>query len=249
MKCSFCLLCVSVALFLPLPAMSICQVPQPRLVRAEYFASPLVIEGTLTRTSDDESEKDKNAHPDLPPPAYIYSLRVNRVLRGKAAGIILIYEANDSGRATFDWVPGREYLLFLSKSSERKGDWALDGCGNSGSLVDAKTALSEIATIKTARGGGIIQGVVRGSEQLPFAPVPGLHVEAQGTTGRYSATTNEVGEFQIDVPVGQYTVRVVGGGRFFDKAVFGYEDPSRIQIEPGGCAQVELAEIERPPSR
>jgi hypothetical protein len=117
-------------------------------------------------------------YPDLPPAAYVYSLRVNRILRGKAARTILIYETNDSGRATFGWVPGREYLLFLFESSERKGDWALDGCGNSGPLDKARTALSEITTIKTARGGGVIHGVLGGSEQLPFATVAMMREEA-----------------------------------------------------------------------
>jgi hypothetical protein len=76
-----------------------------------------------------------------------------------------------------------------------------------------------------------------------------VRVEAQGTTGRYSATANEKGEFQMDVPSGKYIVRVVDTGLFFDKALFSYEDPSKIQIEPGGCAQVEFAKVARPPAR
>jgi len=59
--------------------------------------------------------------------------------------------------------------------------------------------LSGIAALKAARGG-LIQGVARGSEQVPETIIPGVHVEAQGTTGRYTATTNKEGEFQIKVP-------------------------------------------------
>jgi hypothetical protein len=110
-------------------------------------------------------------------------------------------------------------------------------------------ALPEIATIKAARGGGVIHGVVRGSEQLPATTISGVRVEAQGPTTRYAATTNEKGEFQINVPAGRYVVRASKNGIAFGTADFSYEDPRRVRIEPGGCAQVELAEIERPPSR
>src|SRR6266849_3157429 len=191
MRCCPCLLCVAAALLLPLPAMSICSVPQPRLVCAEYFASQLVVEATLVQTSELRDES-----------AYVYTIRVNRALRGKIAGTIRVHEGNDSGRATFDWVPGREYLLFLSYARNEKS-WELDGCGNSGPLSGADMALSEIAAIKAARGGGVIHGVVRGSEQVPATTIPGVRVEAQGTTGRYASTTNEKGEFQINVPAGR----------------------------------------------
>ena len=222
--------------------MSICSAPQPRLVCAEYFHSQLVVEATLVQTSELHDKDDPQGIS-----AYAYTLRVNRALRGKMAGTIRVNESNDSGRATFDWVSGREYLLFLFYAQDEKS-WKLDGCGNSGPLSKAKMALSEIAAIKAARGGGVIQGVARDSEELPYTAMPGVHVEAQGTTGPYLATTNQKGEFQMDVPAGKYIVRVVDRGLFFDKARFSYEDPSKIQIEPGGCAQVEFAKAERPPA-
>jgi hypothetical protein len=247
MKCCLRVLFLAVVPLLPLPVMAFCNVPQPRLVCSEYFASRVVVEATLVRTSDDESEMDKKANPDLPPAAYIYSLRVNRVHRGKAARTIFVYEANDSGRATFDWVPGREYLLFLFESSERKGAWALDGCGNSGPISEAKMALSEIALIQAARGGGVIHGVV--SEQALSTPIAGVHVEAQGAAGRYTATTNQKGEFQLNVPAGRYVVLATKAGVTFGTADISYEDPRKIQIEPGGCAQVQFARAERPPSQ
>jgi len=167
------------------------------------------------------------------------------VLRGKAGGNIHVYEANDSGRAGFDWVSERRYLLFLFFSAGEKA-WELDGCGNSNPLSEANLALSEIAAIQGSRGGGVIHGVVRGSEQEPATSIPNVRVEAQGTTGHFTATTNEKGEFQIIVPAGQYVVSASKDGKAFGKSDFSYEDPRKIQIEPGGCAQVELAEIGRP---
>ena len=243
MKCCLYLLCATIALILPQSAMSICGAPQPRLVCAEYFHSQLVVEATLVQSSKSRDKDDPEGVS-----ANVYSLRVNRELRGKIAGTIRVYEANDNSRATFEWVSGRQYLLFLFHSPDEES-WELDGCGNSGPLSEAKMALTEIATIKAARGGGVIHGVVRDSEELPLSVIPGLRIEAQGTTGRYSTTTNEKGEFQMDVPAGKYIVRVIDDGRFFDKALFSYEDPSKIQIDPGGCAQVELAKAARSPGR
>ena len=233
-------LCASIAFLLPVSATAICGAPQPRLVCAEYSASQLVVEATLVKTEQDAPEY---------PSFHVYTLSVNRTLRGKVAGNIRVYEGNDSGRASFDWVPGREYLLFLSYVANDHTSWELDGCGNSGPLSAAKITLSQIAAVKTARGGGVIHGQVRGSEALPATPIPGVRVEASGTTSRYSAMTNEKGEFEIKVPAGQYVVRATRSGMTFDKADFSYEDPRRVRIEPGGCAQIELAEIKRTSAR
>lgn len=224
---------------MPLPAMSFCNVPQPRLVCAEYFASQLVVEATLVQTRELHDIDDPEGIS-----AFVYTLRVKRVLRGTVAGTIRVHEGNDSGRATFDWVEGREYLLFLFQSAEQKGAWALDGCGNSGPLSKAAMALSEIAEIKKARGSGVIHGVV--SEQALSTPVAGVHVEAWGPMGRYAATTNEKGEFQINVPAGRYIVGAVESG--FNAADISYEHLRDIQIDPGGCAQVQLVRVESPPA-
>jgi carboxypeptidase family protein len=241
MRWCLCLLCVAVALLLPLPAMSFCSVPRPRLVCAEYFASQLVVEATLVQTGELHDKDDPEGIS-----AYVYTLRVNRALRGKITGTIRVYEGNDSGRATFGWVPGRDYLLFLFYAASEKS-WELDGCGNSCPLSEAGMALSEIAAIKAARGGGVIHGVL--SEQALSTPIPGVHVEARGATGRYVATTNEKGEFQLNVPAGRYIVRAAESGFSFDTADISYEDRRNIRIEPGRCAQVQLAKVERPPVR
>jgi hypothetical protein len=236
-------ICAATALVSAPPAKAFCQVPQPRLVCAEYFASQLVVESTLVRT---RSLHDKDDPEGIS--GYEYTLQINQILRGKIAGKIHVYEGNDSGRATFDWVSGRKYLLFLFFSTSDKA-WELDGCGNSGPLSEASSVLSEIAAIQAARGGGVIHGVVRGSEHVSATTIPGVRVEAQGTTGHYAATTNEKGEFQISVPVGQYVVSAYKNGTTFDTADFSYEDLRKVRIEPGGCAQVEFAEIEPSPAQ
>jgi len=143
MKSCLRLLFLPIALLLPIPSMAFCNRPQPRLVCAEYFASQLVVEATLIQT---DKLHDKNDPEGVS--ASVYILRVNQTLRGKIAGTIRVYEGNDSGRAPFDWLTGREYLLLLFYAASEKS-WELDGCGNSGPVSKAKMALSEITSIKS----------------------------------------------------------------------------------------------------
>ena len=133
--------------------------------------------------------------------------------------------------------------------SDVENAWELDSCGNSGPLSESAVVLAEIATIKKAHGSGAIHGVVRGSEGLPEAMISGAHIEAVGKNGRYPATTNENGKFEIKVPAGQYVVTASKSGITFGKAQFSYEDPQKVRIEPGGCAQVEFAEMDGSPGR
>jgi hypothetical protein len=217
-------------------AFAFCFVPQPRLTCAEYFASRLVVEATLVQTKIISDKGDP-----LGIEAHVYTLAVNKVMRGKAMGRIQVYEGNDSGRATFNWTRGKKYLLFLSYVPS-ENSWALDSCGNSGPLDTANAALSEIEAVNASHDGGVIYGVV--SQQALSAPIPGVRVEVKGENGEYVATTDEKGEFQMKVPAGRYSARASQNGISFSKADISYEDPGNIQIEPGGCAQVQFAQVE-----
>jgi len=211
--------------------MGFCNVPQPRLVCAEYFASEVVVEATLvkTRTIIDKDDPDGIQ-------AFAFSLRTDRVLRGQINGVFRVYEGNDSGRATFDWKVGQKYLLFLFYLSTEKS-WGLDGCGNSGPLNGATGVRKEIEAIqKGHHHGGVIHGLV--------SNVPGVRVEARGTHGVYKATVNTTGEFEIKVPAGRYMVRATQTGYAFSAADFSYENPNDLRVEPGGCVQVQLVASE-----
>jgi Carboxypeptidase regulatory-like domain len=148
-----------------------------------------------------------------------------------------VYEGNDSGRATFEWKEGQKYLLFLFYSAVDKS-WALDGCGNSEEFGGAKSVLEQIDAIQSHTDGGVIHGVVSG--HTISTPLAGVRVEARGTNGLYRATTNAKGEFEIKVPAGKYSVHASKTGFSFHTADLSYENPQGLQIEPGGCAQVQL---------
>jgi len=223
------LLCVATSCW------AVCLVPQPRLVCAEYFNSQVVVEATVlprTRTVQDKDDPQGIL-------AFIYTLRADRTFRGKITPTFRVYEANDSGRATFDWQPGRSYLLFLSYS---KGDdgWVLDGCGNSGPLKDARAALDQIRIIKSDHDGGLIEGFV--STEALSDMLPGVRVEVVGAGHRYATTTDAKGEFRVKVSPGRYSVHASLAGHSFEPAALTHENPKDLMVESRGCAQVQLVE-------
>jgi hypothetical protein len=220
------------ALLLAAPAKGLCNVPSPRLVCAEYFASKVVVEATLVKVRSVRAKDDPEGVL-----AYIYTLKANRLIRGQITEVFQVYEGNDSGRATFHWIAGRRYLLFLFYSAAERS-WALDGCGNSGAFDGAKPVLEQIDLIQTHNGAGIIHGVV--SDQALATPFPGVRVMTSGGDGFYKTTTNSEGEFEIKVPPGRYTVRAIKTGRSFHAADFSYENPQNLHIESGGCVQIQL---------
>jgi len=230
------LLATFLLLFAP-AAMGLCNDPRPRLVCAEYFASKVVVEGTLVKVRSIHEREDPEGVA-----AFVYSLNTNRVIRGHIEDVFRVYEGNDSGRATFGWKMGRKYLLFLFYSDSDKA-WELDGCGNSGPLSSANAVLEQIAAIQDRHSGGVIHGAIRARE--PDAPIFQVGVEARGTNGVYTTTTNAKGEFEVKVPSGQYAVRAIKAGFSFVTADFSYENPHKLQIEPGGCAQVQLVSVGR----
>jgi Carboxypeptidase regulatory-like domain len=219
------LLAILVLLFAS-PAMGLCGVPQPRLVCAEYFASKVVVEASLVKVKSSHDKDDPQGVA-----ASEYSLRAKQVIRGHIGPVFVVHEGNDSGRATFDWKTGREYLLFLSYSDSDKA-WELDGCGNSGPVSGARTILQQIAAIQASYDGGVIPGAI--SQQAVSAPISDVRVEARGANGHYTATTNSKGEFEIKVPAGRYAVRATKVGFSFATADFSYENPKTVQMEPGG---------------
>jgi len=225
------ILLISNLLFLS-EGLSVCSQPQPRLVCAEYFASDLVVEGSLVRTQPVYDKRERSYRV-----ANIYTVRVSHVFRGDNEENVSIYESNDSGRATFDWIPGTKYILFLFRPPNHKL-WELDGCGNSGPLRTAKAVLSELNTIDLQSRYGTIHGVV--SRGYLTYRLSGVRVQARGGMDRYPAKTDKNGEFQIRVPVGDYAIIPVDASLAFEPFELSYSDPRHLQIQSGSCVQVQI---------
>ena len=221
-------------------ASAVCNSPQPRLVCAEFFREQVVVIARLARIRYVDPKDAMDYH--------LYTMQTDRVLRGKIDVTFRIYEENSSGRASFDWKTAETYLLFLSYNKRDRG-WELDGCGNSGPLRKSTKTLSDIANIETTIGGDI-SGEVSSD--------PGLSVVVRGTGGTYKTISDRKGNFRVHVPAGVYSVRAVERGAYFVVDDFSYEQPDRVHIENGSCAQIQFNRVqpgehkqpsERPPGR
>ena len=231
---------LTLVLLLPGFVGGVCNVPQPRLVCAEYFASKAVVEATLIKVKAVRDLSDSEGVE-----AFVYTLRSNHVIRGNVTPVFRVYEGNDSGRATFAWKVGEKYVLFLFPSNEDKSAWSLDGCGNSGLLANAKLTLRQIRAIQAGRGAGVIHGIV--AEQTSEVSVSGLRIEVRGGHANYIGTTDATGHFELKVPPGKYTILPANNAVSLHTADFSYENPDNLQVQPGGCVQVQLVATGRTP--
>ncbi len=211
---------------------ALCDVPQPRLVCAEYFHSKAVVIARLAGVTTVKDDYDAVT-------GWYYSLTVEQRRRGEAPRLFRIYVANDSGRSKFDWKTGGSYLLFLLRQTDN-GAWVIDGCGNSGPTDSKQSALDQVDMIDQTSNRAKIQGAVGG---ISFAfPLAGVQVEAVGPGGVITAETNAAGEFEMRVTPGKYQVRAMSPGQTFVAADITYENPDEVVLENGGCAQVQFIE-------
>jgi hypothetical protein len=213
-------------------ARAVCSEPQPRSVCAEYSASKAVVEATLLRV---DNVLDRNA-PEAVIARY-FTLRVDRVFRGKVEKTVKMYESNDSGRASFDWKIGTKYILFLFDSREEKG-LSLGGCGNSSPAAKASSVSGQLDQLGHQGRSALISGMV--SVYNLSGPMPDIQVIARSGGALYKGLTDRKGRFKIEVPPGDYTVEPVQPPLSFQVFELSYEDPRHLTMQPGSCAQVQF---------
>ena len=207
---------------------ALCGHPTPRLVCAEYFHEQVVVTATLVRIRHFVPKDPDGDEYDL------FAMETTRVLRGKIPQHFRVIQEYNSGRAGIDWTLGESYLLFLFYSAEDKA-WSLDGCSNSDLLSKSGTVLQEIQRLQTHKGnGGTIQGLVWPGPNTTVL-VRGMHLNFKTTT-----QANQRGEFSVHVPAGFYTVWPVHQGKRFEVDFLSYQDPRKIEIVDGGCAQMQF---------
>lgn len=212
-------------------AWCVCQVPQPRLVCAEYSQSKAVVIAKLISATSDSKKY---------PSYFLYRLVVVKRLRGQVSQTFELYEGNDSGRPGFIWKLNEQYLLFLIRPDPPTlSQWTVDGCGNSAPIVDAGATLRQIAHISSADKTGTITGYV--STDSWSTAVPDAAVKISGNGRVFDTKTDVNGKFSQVVPIGIYTVSASKNGMPMEKELFTYENPADVVITPGGCAQMQFS--------
>lgn len=221
-----------ISCFVSSTAWCVCSVPQPRLVCAEYSQSKAVVIAKLIGSTSDSEDY---------PSYFIYRFAIVRRLRGQVPQTFDLYEGNDSGRASFEWKVNEQYLLFLIQPEpSTRNQWLIDGCGNSAPLIKASSVLTKIQAISREQKKGVISGMV-GTDSWTTG-VPGAVVKISGSDYDSETKTNAKGRFIQKVPVGIYTVTAAKDGTPISAEPFSYENPARVVIAPGGCAQVQFTD-------
>ena len=80
----------------------------------------------------------------------------------------------------------------------------------------------------------------------PQDPIAGVHIEAIGSKGTFEAVSGKDGKFKIHVPPGEYHLVDKGKKLSFQKYDISYEDPMKIQIKAGRCAQIWMNGVGSP---
>ena len=219
------------------PASTACSVPQPRLVCAEYANSTAIVVGTLRATRH-------LAFDSIDADGHLYNLEVKTLIRGDIGSTFQIWEENSSGRASFDWKVGTDYLLFLLRYSRRPtSGWVIDGYGNSGPMSESGTVLESIKVAQANTSDGLVYGRV--SADSLDTGVPDVIVRVLGKNQAFSAHTDQSGRFLLRLPAGKYALGALRNGWSFGLEPLSYEDPRNLSVVPGYCAQIQFSGTEK----
>jgi|SRR5579871_1089882 len=211
-------------------AWSVCRVPQPRLVCAEYAHSQAVVIARLTSIREVKRDRDMEGN--------FYTLATRSSLRGKIGRTFQLWEENSSGRAGFTWTKGMDYLLFISHS-ERDQAWVMDACGNSGRLDKAALVFTAIKSFNVSAPDALVEGMV--STDSWTTGIPDALVTANGNGRSFVAKTDQNGRFTLRIPAGRFKLSAARSGWSLEPAPFTYEDPNDLRLETGACAQVQFS--------
>jgi hypothetical protein len=213
-------------------ASAVCQVPQPRVVCAEYSNSKAVVIATLRASRFARIDSDTDGH--------LYDFVLKTLLRGNPGSAFEVWEENSSGRATFDWKARDDYLLFLARNvTQPTRAWVIDGCGNSGPTSQSGKVLAQIKSIDATTPSGVVYGMV--STESWTTGVSNVMVKAIGNSQTFTAKTDEMGRFMLRLPIGKYALGATQTGWSFAPEPFGYESPQDLNITSGYCAQVQFS--------
>ncbi len=203
---------------------AVCPEPHPK-VCAEFFKSDAVFVGTvLTERTVPERERAYDG--------WVYRLRVRQTFRGAVRDILEVFTENSSGR--FPLVVGETYLLFASVD---EGRLTIDNCGNSGPLSQLQNLIPQIRKIKRTSGAEI-EGEVSAGPGMP--PPAGITIVVRGAQKTYRGVTARDGWFHIHVPPGKYTIRAESSAWKVVPFDLSYDDPDRIVVHNGGCAELKF---------
>lgn len=200
--------------------------PAPK-VCSEFFKSDFVFTGTVVSTTELAAKGDFVG-------GWTYRLKVLTVFRGVDRQTVEVSTENASAR--FPLKTGTSYLLFVSKQQGRF--WVYDG-GNSRVLEQSAKQLQDLGRLKRPERGGWLEGQVVSRGGHGWAPIPrALLLVSSGNGNTKRAYADASGEFRVSVASGNYRVVVSAPGWLIKPFDLSYDDPERLSIQDGQCAQM-----------
>jgi hypothetical protein len=210
-------------------ARPVCRVPQPRLLCAEDANSQVVVIAKLDSIREVVRDGSVEGH--------FYSFAARTRLHGKIDSAFQVWEEHSSGRSSFAWTKGVDYLLFASYSSRDRA-WVIDGCGNSGPVDLSEPTLPIDRSVKPGKDG-IVSGMA--STEAWTTGVPDVTITAVGRGKTFTARTNPAGRFEMLLPAGRYRMEASLSGWSFAPTLLSYENPADLVLTRRGCAQVHFS--------
>jgi len=208
-------------LLLALPATAACLQPEWKIC-SEFFKRDAVFIARVL------SETTVRSQSGLYDDGWVYRLRVTKVFRGSLGAVAEVFTENSSGR--FRLEVGKDYLLLATL---REGRFEIDNCGESGLFTERSKTIREIEGIAKA-SDGVIEAYVESRERKGVA---GVQFEVRGKETAYIAVTDGSGRSRLNVRPGTYSVKAVAASVLL---IPSYEDPDRIVVSSGGCAQLQF---------
>ena len=149
----------------------------------------------LTAVREDESGPYSGGH--------VYRLELEGAFKssGRLQRVFDIWEENSSGRATFPWVAGGRYWLYLSWSPKEEM-WSIDGCGNSHPAAASEVVLTIDGPRKPKTRPASVEGMV--STESWTTGVPEVTIRAARNGRTFTAKSDFAGRFRMEVPPGTY---------------------------------------------
>ncbi len=163
--------------------------------------------------------------------------------KGSVASHFRIVVANDSGRPVID--AGRIMLLFLRRHGEYWTAGGDDPNASGSERLRIEQQLGRLRDSRDATTGSVLVRVTDGALR-PLARAS-LRLTARGVRAR-TFTTDERGMVEARLPPGHWSAAVTQLGWYGRQSVYGYQNPRGFELAAGGCADIYIEAVRRPPA-
>lgn len=137
-------------------------------------------------------------------------VRVDRVWRGEAAGVVEISTGSGGGDCGYSFRRGQSYVIYAHKGPG--GALSTNICTPTKLLSKASDDLEYFKGIEAPSSGGRVYGTARlETKGANLVAAKGVAIVLKGDSRSWNATTDGTGAFEFtDLPVGDYTIAMEG---------------------------------------